>query len=98
IANCISSQPYLLNKIYNQAFQSLNTNKGHWNPETILEIVDEMWHEGCYEAQFIALSLLEATGTALLWSEECVHRLRLYRGHKCIELSTIALDIWTAIE
>lgn len=98
IVNCITQQPHLLKDAYRQVAQNLKDSKGYWNPDTMLEIVNEIWSEGCYESQFIGLSLLEVTGSILLWSPECIRLLRLYRDHINIEICSIALDIWTTIE
>ncbi|MVO99725.1 HEAT repeat domain-containing protein [Paenibacillus sp. N10] len=94
----ISKQPYLLTEAYKQVALSLKDSRGYWNPETVVAIVDVLWSEGCYESQFIGLSLLEVAGRALMWSPDCAHLLRSYRNHINIEIRTLALDIWTAID
>jgi len=76
----------------------LKDNKGNWESETLLKIVDIILKEGCYKAQYISLALLEASGSALFWRQDCADCLKLYRNHKEVEICTHALDIWTAIE
>ncbi|WP_019911175.1 HEAT repeat domain-containing protein [Paenibacillus sp. HW567] len=98
IVNCITDQPHLLSDAYRGIAINLKDNKGHWSPEVVLEIVDLLWSEDRYESQYIGLSLLEAAGSALLWNPDCAHRLRLYRNHTNVGLSSLALDTWTAIE
>ncbi|OPH58087.1 hypothetical protein BC351_24385 [Paenibacillus ferrarius] len=93
--NCITQQPHLLKDAYRQVAQNLKDSKGYWNPDTILEIVNVIWSEGRNDSQFIGLSLLEVTGSVLLWSPDCIRLLRLYRDHINIEICSLALDIWT---
>ncbi|WP_253735718.1 HEAT repeat domain-containing protein [Paenibacillus sp. FJAT-26967] len=94
----ISKQPHLLSEAYKQTALSLKDSKGYWNPETAAAIVEVLWSEGCYESQFIGLSILEVAGRALLWSPDCVNLLKSYRNHINIEIRTLALDIWTAMD
>jgi hypothetical protein len=54
--------------------------------------------EESHYAQFIDLSLLEVVGKNLLWNSDCIERLKVYRNHKNVEICSLALDIWVAIE
>lgn len=98
IIDFISDQPHLINSAYNVVSQNLKDNKGYWDPETLLKIVDMIWKEGLHKAQFISLALLQAAGSTLFWRQDCANRLRLFRSHEDIAICTHALDIWTAIE
>ncbi|WP_010249366.1 hypothetical protein [Acetivibrio cellulolyticus] len=98
IVNCIIDYPHLINNAYNEVLQNLKDNKGYWEPETLLKIVDMIWHKGCREAQYISLALLEVAGSTLFWHQDCGNRLKLYRNYNDVMICTRALDIWTAIE
>ncbi|CQR52616.1 HEAT repeat domain-containing protein [Paenibacillus riograndensis] len=95
MVDCITNQPQLLSDAYKQITHNLQDSTGYWNPETLLEIVDLLGAERGYEHQYIGLSVLEAAGSALLWSPECAGRLRLYRNHTNIAVRSLALNIWT---
>lgn len=98
IADCASNQRRLLDIAYKQIAQDLKDSRGYWTPEAILEIVEVLWSQGSYEAQWLGLSLLEVAGGELLWSPECTRLLRLYRNHPNVELRSLALNIWTVME
>lgn len=98
IVNCIDNNPHLINNTYNEVLQNLKDNKGFWDSETLLKIVDIISNEGCREIQYISLAMLEVTGSTLFWRQDCAERLRLYRNHSDVMICTQALDIWTAIE
>jgi hypothetical protein len=98
IVHCIADQPQLLSDACKQAAHYLTDSKGHWQPETILAIVDVLRSEGSYEAQLIGLALLEVAGSALRWSPESADRLRGYRNHTNMGIRSLALNIWTAME
>lgn len=98
VIHYLTRQPHLLNYTYRQIAQDLKASKGHWSPEAVLEIVDTMGAEDCFESLYIGLSLLEVAGTTLLWSPDCTNRLRAYRNHENAAICSLALDIWTAIE
>jgi hypothetical protein len=98
IVKCVTKQPNLLSDAYNQIEDNLIDSKGYWNSDKIIEIVNRIWTEEPEQVQFLALSLLEVVGNYLLWRADCADLIRLYRNHKNIEISALALDIWTAIE
>ncbi|MBH5317509.1 HEAT repeat domain-containing protein [Paenibacillus sp. GSMTC-2017] len=98
IANCISNQPHLLGDAYKMVAKDIWDSKSDLNLETLLEIIDVIWTDGCSGSQFMALSILEFAGNQLLWSPECTRLLKLYRNHTNMGISSCALDIWTARE
>lgn len=98
IVNCVSKQPHLLSEAYMQVTHHLNNSTGYWSPETLLEIVDVLGSEDCYESQYIGLAVLEVAGNALMWNPKSAERLRLYRNHTNIAVRSLALNIWTAID
>ncbi|ASA25771.1 hypothetical protein [Paenibacillus donghaensis] len=98
VVNGLTKQPYLLKETYEQLAQNLEGSKGFWNPETILEVVDALGSEEDFEPLYLSVALLEAAGTAVMWSADCANRLKSYRNHKNEAIRSLALDIWTAME
>ena len=98
VVECMINYPHLINSAYSEVLQNIESSKGYWEPETLLQIVDRLWHDDCHKAHYIALAILEAVGSTLNWRQDCADRLRLFRNHKDIAVTARALDIWTAIE
>lgn len=98
IVKRLSNHPHLLGNAYRQIARNLQDSEGYWSAETLLDLVERIWSQGYNEAQFIGLSLLEVAGNALLWSEASTTLLKLYRNHDNVEIRSLALNIWTAME
>ncbi len=98
IVECMINYPHLANSAYSEVLQNIESSKGYWESDTLLQIVDRLWHDNCRKAHYIALAILEAVGSTLSWRQDCANRLRLFRNHKDIAVTARALDIWTAVE
>ncbi|WNS41478.1 HEAT repeat domain-containing protein [Paenibacillus sp. MMS20-IR301] len=99
IARCIANQPLLLGDAYDQLTHLLEDDRGYWNAETLLTIVDQLGADGAGdEPAYLGLALLEAAGRTLLWTPEPADRLRAYRQHGNIGVRTHAMNIWTNTE
>ncbi|MBK1812768.1 HEAT repeat domain-containing protein [Clostridium sp. YIM B02505] len=98
LVKCIENQPRLLSNAYDAVARKIEESKGYWKQEILLKIVDTIWLKGSHQDQFIALSLLEVVGKGLFWNSDCIERLRAYRNHSNVEIRSLALDIWVAIE
>lgn len=98
VASALEQQPHLLHEAYQEVAHTLHSSKGHWEPDGLLAIGDELAAGEDFVAAYLALSLLEVAGKVLFWNEACAGRLRSYRKHPHTAVRTRALDIWTAEE
>jgi hypothetical protein len=98
VIQIVQGKPHLLNYAYRFIIQAINASKGLWKPEELLGIVDHLKAQTPFEAQYVALPLLQAAGKLLLWNPACAERLRTYRKHEHEAIRLLALDIWTVNE
>lgn len=98
VTSGLEQQPHLLHDVDQAAVHILHSSNGHWKPEVLLAISDELAAGGDFVAAYLALSLLEVAGKDLFWNEACAGRLRAYRKHPHMAVRTRALNIWTADE
>jgi hypothetical protein len=98
VALGLEQQLHLLYEAYQEVVHMLHFSNGHWKPEVLLTISDELAAGEDFVAAYLALSLLEVAGKAIFWNEACASRLRAYRKHPHMAVRTRALDIWTAEE